>query len=198
MPPKIVISLPADRTQPGTLRLRNNAGRTVAGPFAAFGKADGRTAARKGNPGRSPILPFGDTPHGVYEAVDTIATGDGTNHNEHSYGPHGAIRLRPRSGEAKLASDAGRTGLLIHGGAPSTNGGLRPTNGCIRLSNDDMNALLNAMTTLGLSEGPPDRCEIEDKIEAIVVVLGPDDGYDEGDPPPGLAGNWGPPPRPLP
>jgi hypothetical protein len=64
--PIIVVQLPADRTQKGTLSLVAADGATLlAGPFQTYGKADGQTAAANGNPTRNTLLPFGDTPLGT-------------------------------------------------------------------------------------------------------------------------------------
>jgi hypothetical protein len=71
----------------------------------------------------------------------------------------------------------------IHGGVPGVNGQLRPTNGCLRLSDADMVSLVAAILLVGQA---PDQCQ------AIVlnatnagtqpVAATGDDG--DGDPPP--------------
>jgi hypothetical protein len=59
----------------------------------------------------------------------------------HTYGAFPSLLLDPQSGEALIAKQNGREGLMIHGGAPSSTGGLRPTHGCIRLSEENQKAL---------------------------------------------------------
>jgi hypothetical protein len=197
--PLVIVQLPADRTQKGTLALFANDGVTlVAGPFQVYGKADGQTAATNGNPTRSTLLPFGDTPLGTYSVPGLEVTGDGTGRSTKSYGPNGAIRMNPTSGDAATAAIAGRQYLLIHGGDLNAAGALRPTNGCLRLSNADMVLLINSIAVEAQLSGPTNSCNL---IDLGVSVLGPgglDDGYDEGDPPPPAVVMPIPPPVPLP
>jgi hypothetical protein len=181
--PTISVSLPADRTKLGTLQLLADDGTLIAGPYSAYGKADGQTASLQGNPSRSSFLPFGDTPAGTYAVPGLEATGDGTTRSSHSYGPNGAIRLNPTGGDASTAAIVGRLYLLIHGGDLNGSGQLRPTNGCIRLSNADMLSLLNAISVEAKLTAPPNACAIDD-LSVLVTAGGLDDGYDEGDPPP--------------
>lgn len=172
---EINVRLPVKRTFLGILTLTDSAGDVAAGPFPALGKADDGTAKEKGNATASPTLPFGDTPSGSYRFVLIMETGDTTKHTAYSYGPHGAIVMDPLSGDALTAKQNGRKGLLIHGGAPSKKGGLRRTNGCIRLSNADMKSLLDAVRAL-----PPGdalgRINVIDSPE-LANESDPDDGY---------------------
>lgn len=184
--PTISVELPADRSQLGTLRLLADDGTLVAGPFQAYGKADGGTAANHGNPSRNTVLPFGDTPLGTYSVPGLEGTGDSTGRSTHSYGPNGAIRLNPTSGDASTAAGLGRQYLLIHGGDLNASGSLRPTNGCIRLSNTDMVSLINAIAVEAQITGPPNACSVG-VLSVSVTAGGADDGYDEGDPPPPAA-----------
>lgn len=84
----------------------------------------------------------GNTPTGSYSANQIVET---ATFPQAAYGPWGAVRLQPLSGNALLAENLGRHGLLIHGGAPGTSGpwkgSLKPTHGCLRVSNDDMKKL---------------------------------------------------------
>lgn len=112
----------------------------------------------------------GNTPTGRYE-VSEIA--DTTNWNQNSYGPNGALRLKPISGNALAAEQqAGRTGLLIHGGAlGGTNywrgaGELRATFGCLRLSNRDVDRLRNLIW----AEGQNDRQMVCEPVDVDVTV----------------------------
>lgn len=84
----------------------------------------------------------GNTPTGGYNGSSFERT---DNFPQDSYGPWGALRLAPISGNALMAERLfGRTGLLIHGGAPGGSnywrgaGALRATYGCLRVSNADM------------------------------------------------------------
>jgi hypothetical protein len=183
--PTIAVSLPADRTKLGSLQLLADDGTTlIAGPFSAFGKADGQTANLHGNASRNTLLPFGDTPAGTYAVPGLEATGGATTRSSHSYGPNGAIRLNPTGGDADTAATlGGRQYLLIHGGDLNGSGQLRPTNGCIRLSNADMASLLNAISVEAKLTAPPNACAV-DELSVLVIAGGVDDGYDEGDPPP--------------
>ena len=184
--PTIAISLPNDRTKIGTLQLVADDGTLIAGPFDAYGKADGQAAKNNANPSRNSLLPFGDTPTGTYMVPGLEATGDGTTRSTHSYGPNGAIRLNPTGGDAATAAIAGRQFLLIHGGDLNPARQLRPTNGCVRLSDADMVALLNAISVEAKLTSPPDSCSL-DNLSVSVSAGGADDGYDEDDPPPPAA-----------
>ena len=188
--PRLIIQLPADRTGFGTLRLIGNGGSTVAGPFRALGRADRKTAAAKGNPTGDPLKPYGDTPCGTFNLIDIVQTAEGTRIDVSKYGRHGAIRLRPAEGQAARAGRAGRTGLMIHGGEASPGGDLRPTNGCVRLSDDDMRLLLEAIARVTISEGPPLVCMIEETAIVRDRVTAADEGYEEADPPPGMEADW--------
>lgn len=139
----IDVQLPADRTKYGRLQLLDSTGAVVAGPFDAYGKADNLAAAARGNPTRDPTQSYGDTPTGNYRGyVNDLPR---TPKNDATYGPQGVITLDPVSGQALTAKQNGRFGLLIHGGAPSAAGKLRPTFGCIRVANASMTALLAAI-----------------------------------------------------
>lgn len=194
--PSISINVPANRTQLGELSLLADDGTVIAGPFAAYAKADGHTATANGNPTRNPLLPFGDTPNGTYIVIGLEATGPGTTRDAHSYGPNGAIRLEPTSGDALISAGLGRQFLLIHGGDLNPGGDLRPTNGCVRLSDDDMLALVNAISVEASITAAPDSCDVQTPFVSVAVG-GIDDGYAGGDPPPAAAPVAYPPP-PIP
>lgn len=183
----IAVDLPSDRTRAGLLALRDSNGKLLAGPWRVLGKADGQTAKANNNPNRSRVLPYGDTPTGRYNVTGAFKVGDGTTYSKKSYGIHGALRLDPVSGEAKQAKDIGhRTGLLIHSGDLGTQNRLRPTNGCLRLSNDDMKALLDELVLVAVFQGEVKAaCAVTSvAVQASDPSAAPDEGYDEGDPPP--------------
>ncbi len=186
---KLVIRLPKNRWKPGTASLEVTSPLiwgipgptfTLAGPFEVYGKADNSTAIRNRNPTRDPRYPFGDTPLGGYQAY-FVPTGRGTKYCVKKYGPSGALVLEPMSGNARKAAENGRLGLMIHGGDLSAAGKLRATNGCIRISNEDMEALQVALKNY-------DRMEISTRVETglgrlSVEIKGVEDtGFDEGDP----------------
>jgi len=177
----------SDRDQTGTLVLEDSAGQKLAGPFLAYGRSDSGVAAIHNNPTRDPTLKYGDTPTGTFSVPRAIATGDGTTYASHSYGPNGALVLQPTAGDALVASQNGRIGLLIHSGDPGSNNKLRATHGCVRLSNSDMAALMQAISKAG-ENATFNRCEVT-RIDASIGPPGdPNAGEDAGDPPPGISG----------
>ncbi|MGA7410622.1 MAG: L,D-transpeptidase [Bryobacteraceae bacterium] len=98
---------------------------------------------------RDPTQPFGDTPTGRYAIVELVNHTPGET-RVHTYGAHPSILLDPLSGQALRAKQNGRTGLMVHGGAPPATGGLRPTNGCVRLSEDDQGSLVPLIQAVAL------------------------------------------------
>lgn len=148
--PVLYVDLPRDRTKTGSIVLEDDLGRVLAGPFACYGKADDKEAGLQGNPKRDPRRPFGDTPYGTYSVTGFLPSGDGTTLTARQYGPAGVIVLKPESGDAFEAYLNGRNGLLIHGGDPSPSGGLKATFGCIRLANDDMQAMMQVLRNVGV------------------------------------------------
>jgi hypothetical protein len=146
---KISVVLPQNRIRPGQLSVFDDDGSLVFGPVACLGKADNGAAKAHGNPTRDPTQRFGDTPTGSYAAV-MLVVHDAGETNVHTYGAHPSILLDPVSGQALTAKQQGRTGIMIHGGAPSPTGGLRPTNGCVRLSEADQGSLIALVQPVAL------------------------------------------------
>lgn len=135
----IAIALRLDRRIPGELSAYGGTGERLHGPCPVLGKADNAGAAAHGNPARDPLRPYGDLPTGTYEVLGWSPVDPEDVKEVNSYGPAGKLVLDPMAGDALLAKQAGRYGLLIHGGAPAADGtGLRPTYGCARVSNADM------------------------------------------------------------
>ena len=130
---KMVALLPKDRRQVGVLEVSNGA--TAVESMPVLGLADSAMAKQKGNPTRNPERCYGDTPTGVWKVHISIIMRD-----EHAFGPHKVLLLSPISGQAyrSYLAPARRNGILIHGGAPGAGGVLRPTYGCLRVSNDHM------------------------------------------------------------
>jgi len=142
---QILIQLPTNR---------QSYGRLAYGDFWAecYGQADLMAAIQHGNPQRDPLKPYGDTPLGRYRAVLGTVTPP-----LRSYGPHRVIELQPIDGDALKAAHAGRDGLWIHGGAPAPDGiGLRPTHGCVRLSDRNQGELVSLLEAAGVA-----ACECE-------------------------------------
>ena len=183
----LLVELSEDRDRTGTLALREASGRLVAGPFAASGRADDRWAARHGNPGRDPAKPYGDVPAGEYEVARVVPTGNATGHKAGTYGPNGALALRPVGGQAKVAEGNGRAGLLVHGGPPGPDGRLRPTHGCIRLADRDVAALVAAVAVAGRNARSI-RCELVRLAATADLADGPPRPSGSGDPSSGVNG----------
>jgi hypothetical protein len=180
----IRVELSSDRDQTGTLKLQSANGNTLVGPLSVYGRSDNAAARAHGNPSRDPTKLYGDTPTGTYSIPQATATGDSTSYASHSYGPNGALVLKPETGDAATAAANGRIGLLIHGGAPGSGGKLRATNGCLRLSNSDMAKLMAAISAAG-ENVQFSRCELV-RIDADIGLGDPVCGEEPGDPPPGI------------
>ena len=142
---KIIVRLPDDRDYAGQIRIKNSAGKRLAGPFPVCGRADDKLARENKNPGRDPLLPFGDMPLGEYQLRQIIESGTGTPYPGEEFGSAGIILLQPKAGEAVLADANGRFGFFIQGGVLSRNGRLRPADGSLRLSNRHQRKLINVL-----------------------------------------------------
>jgi hypothetical protein len=182
---QIIVVLPDNRNRPGSLRVIDNEGRTIKGPFPVLGLANRKDAIENNNPNRDPLSPFGNTPLGTYKASRALPTGmPGTTLNSvHSYGPNGAIKITPTGGEAAGAPERG---LLIHGGAlyqDTKTGrkynlvGLRPTQGCLllRLKNEHMKQLIDTVQLLEAIGDPVGACSLKKGIEVTVTEVGIDE-----------------------
>ena len=147
---KIQVQLHQNRALPGTFQVSSDDGLSVLlGPVPCLGKADNNDAAQHGNPSRDPTRPFGDTPTGSYTIVAIVSHSGET--DLHTYGAFPSLLLDPQSGQALVAKQAGREGLMIHGGAPAAGGGLRPTHGCIRLSEASQQGLIQLIGSAPLN-----------------------------------------------
>jgi hypothetical protein len=141
---KIEIMLPKDRSVPGTLEASDDAATKAMGPVSCLGKADSQDAALHHNPTMDSTQPFGNTPTGDYKIVQLV-THSGSESDVHTYGSFPSILLDPVSGDALKAKQNGRAGLMIHGGVPSLSGGLRPTHGCVRVTENTQRDLAAAV-----------------------------------------------------
>jgi hypothetical protein len=176
--PVLIVKLPSDRGFCGEIRLVGEDGAALAGPFRIAGRAAAGPAAEMGNPARSRLLRFGDTPTGRYKVRAILGSGAGTEYREAAYGSGGIIVLDPCGGEAALAEANGRFHFFIQGGA-TLDGLLCATGGALRMHDEDLQ-LLRAM----LDETAGVECWC---VEDAAMAVGPavaDCGYDEGDPPP--------------
>jgi hypothetical protein len=107
-----------------------------------LGKADNLGAAAHGNPTRDPTRPYGDWAAGTY-AVTGLAPVDRSDPEEvNTFGPWGKLVLDPTGGPALDGKRHGRYGLLLHGGRLSMSQRLRPTYGCGRVADADMERLV--------------------------------------------------------
>ncbi len=133
---RLIAKLPKDRTQLGTISAYVDG--EHRGQWPCYGKADNAMAAAKGNPSRNPLKQFGDTPTGTWKMIMGAKQS-----NTNTYGVHPVIMLNPTGGQAlnSYSPDNRRSGIWIHGGSPNRAGGLRPTNGCIRVADEDMVAI---------------------------------------------------------
>src|SRR5262245_24020293 len=105
---RLQLMLSSDRNQSGLLIAQDAGNGRVLGYFEAL--ARGSQGA-----GDTQMEVNGNTPTGTYRVT---AMADTATWNQNSYGPNGALRLAPVSGNARAAEQlAGRTGLLIHGGS---------------------------------------------------------------------------------
>ena len=136
------ISLPKNRLLPGTLMAVSNEGEVLLDPpRACLGLADSAAAVQHGNKDRDPLRPFGDTPLGRYRVTVIPAA-----QNTHSYGICRRLLLTPFQGPCVEAESNGRRGLEIHEGDENPNyvswKFLRPTDGCVRVQRETMQASL--------------------------------------------------------
>lgn len=95
--------------------------------------------------GDHPLKYKGNTPTGEYKGWR-----NGIRPNKRSYGTGEVISTIPVSGQIV---DSGRSGIAIHGGSPSSNTSaswypLRPTYGCVRVSNANQHVLADKIKEL--------------------------------------------------
>ena len=117
---KLIVELPADRNRAGVLRLEDENGCLVAGPFDVCGLAHEGTASLNGNPTCDLLLPYGNTTVGHYRVIAVCSSGPNTEWPARQFGEHGVIVLAPTAGDAALADANGRFRFLIHGDAAAS------------------------------------------------------------------------------
>ncbi len=148
----IIANFTSNRDYKGTLKMYNSSGTLVFGPVDALGR--GSNKPENGNDHTQWKKKYADVPTGEYETT-VIDAGSPSS----SYGPNKRVWLNPAlNGNAKIAEDAGRDELLIHGGDLTTDQSLtwyplRPTLGCIRLSNPNQKDLIDAIVAAGGGTG---------------------------------------------
>jgi hypothetical protein len=164
---KLSLMLSTKRDFSGLLIVRNEKTGAVMGSFEALGRGSN-------GGGDTQLQENGNTPTGQYKVVRIEPT---ASWNQSSYGPNGALRLEPFSGNAKVAEEViGRKGLLVHGGAPGSDGywrgigQLRATHGCVRLSNDSMKQLTDLLFEATLDPASNMSKEIEVTLTVAEVA----------------------------
>ena len=173
---EIIVNLPNDRYVPGTLVIKNTKGKQILSVEAL-----GRSFPNKNYPDnleRDPLKQGGDTPLGGYEVTGFRETPK-DDKSQRSFGPNGKLDLKPTSGQALDAAKV-RFGIQIHGGAPNSNGNLRPTYGCVRVSDASMLLILQ---TLAQAEATEAMCIIKTVSVVGSATSGGEPGELETDPP---------------
>jgi hypothetical protein len=136
---KITVALKTDRTKFGTLTLYN-AGGTSQMSVNCLGLSAS---------GDNMYTYYGNTPTGTYTGYLYGPVSPSS-----SYGPYKVVAMDGVSG-AIITS--GRSGIWIHGGDAASSGSptypLRPTNGCVRISNANQNTMATTITSLTNSTG---------------------------------------------
>lgn len=165
---ELKVVLPVDRVRSGTMHVYVN------GQLNASFEVLGRGSA---GPGDTQFQNKGNTPTGTWKATGWQST---AGQSQRSYGSEGKVILQPTGGNASVAHESFARDLFrIHGGdlggknSLRGEGQLRPTHGCLRLSNDDMKRLYNLIFNAGLNEKEA-RCE--DPIVTVEVVEGEGEG----------------------
>lgn len=148
---KILIHLSADLARPSSIEVREDDGTVCITSRPCLTVVD-RASAKRRNATFDPLYRYGDMPAGTYQMAGWLTSDGGAD-----YGPHGAIKLEPISGQALEAQKNGREGLVIHGGGLAMNAdypkwnGLRPTHSGVRCYDKTMLeiglALLNRSET---------------------------------------------------
>jgi len=139
---KLIIVVPVNRDQLGTVSLVNAAGQTLIDKAVVLCRSDKEFADGFGNTPRDPMQRGGDTPYGTYSCTISKFTPPVDEPHEHSYGPYGFILLTPTGGDALKAAENGRRGIGFHSGVLNPVytqwQGLRPTHGCSRVKDETM------------------------------------------------------------
>lgn len=147
----IIVNLPVNRDFKGTLKVYNGNGDLVYHPVPVLGR--GSNDALNNYNHANQLMRNADTPTGV---AKTRIIPEGLSPS--TYGRSKRVHLyQGISGNFLEAEKRGRSEILIHGGETTPPKGLawyplRPTYGCLRLSEIDMKNLIIVLKDLG-SEG---------------------------------------------
>lgn len=172
MPYVMKVRLPANRRKLGVLEILDTlTGLAAFGPIQCYGKADGKTGELKGNAQLDSRKRYGNAPLGGYDVTDTQGPDDAR------YGQYARLVLVGKSGDAAIRQ-ALTNELRIHGGPVNLGASLlRPTNGCIRILDNDMQNLLAFIMDKGLSY--PFPLEVEEGDDFPLVDGAPDEDYED-------------------
>lgn len=129
---KLVIQVDPRRDREGALALYDAAGTVVFGPVPVCATADQSVARQLSNAVRDPLRPGGHPPFGSYRFVKATRLAP----DEYRARGPCALVFEPRTGDAVSAESHGRLLLELHGGAPGSGGGLRPTGGGLRVADE--------------------------------------------------------------
>lgn len=132
---KITVSLPSNRNNKGTLTLYNCSGTSISS-FECLGRSVSNGSMTVTN---------GNTPTGTYTGY-LYGPASPTS----SYGPYKVVNMTGVSG---VIVSSGRSGIWIHGGDAATDTSdtwypLRPTHGCVRISNSNQSTLQTKIENL--------------------------------------------------
>jgi GH24 family phage-related lysozyme (muramidase) len=142
---RLEIKLPVDRTFCGSLTLFSANGDIEVGPVPVCSKASDRLSSDHYNPSRTPLLPYGDTPIGMYRFSRLLSMREAEGVDIERYGRFGVVVFDPCGGDAVLAEAAGRFELWLHGGSGRTDQQLVSTAGSLRLRDDDQRLIMRAL-----------------------------------------------------
>jgi len=139
---KIIIRLPQNRDNCGALTVIDGLGQIALGPVPVAARALDDPAATHGNPTRSSVLAYGDSPAGRYRLQRILNTGGGTLYPAKLFGACSLILMRATDGDAALAEANGRFHIAIQGGRLGRDGRLKATAGAFRISDAHMKCLI--------------------------------------------------------
>jgi len=177
--PSIHIVLPTNRSLCGNLTLLADDGSVICGPFAVAGRSSDALAAAHGNASRRSTLPYGDTPTGEYRVSKVAFFDPGEAEASGRRGEPGELLIDPTAGDAAIAEANGRYCFRVRGGRPGPDGSFLSTAGALRMDDDDLAKLLDA---LARSPGTTVECVEDDSVTCRRRVID-DPSCREIDPP---------------
>ena len=130
------VSVPEARNGTAVVEFGSGGSRLATG--LAVASASAPLATKHGNPSCDPMRPWGHPPIGGYALLAQGAVPAGC---ELEYGPHMLV-FQPMSGKALEAEAFGRLLLPVYAGPSGKDGRLRPTQGGLRLQQDQFDMLL--------------------------------------------------------